>query len=51
MLRNIRHTSGNWPLKGPALGPANKYTTLLLLTWPIKPVFHLRIFPCEATFS
>ena len=32
MLQNIQHTSGNWPLKGPALGSAgDKYTTLLPL--------------------
>ena len=43
-LRNIQHTSGNRPLKGPALGSADKYTTL-----PIKPVFYLRIFSYEVT--
>ena len=31
MLHNIQHTSGNPPLKGPALGSADKYTTLLPL--------------------
>ena len=31
MLRNIQHTSGNRPLKGPALESADKYTTLLPL--------------------
>ena len=30
-LRNIQHTSGNRPLKGPPLGSADKYTTLLQL--------------------
>ena len=30
-LRNIQHTSGNRPLKGPLLGSADKYTTLLQL--------------------
>ena len=50
MLCNIQHTSGNQPLKGPTSGSANKYTTLLLLAWPIKPVFHLKCFLYEATF-
>ena len=50
MLCNIQHTSGNQPLKGPALGSADKYTTLLPLAWLIKPVFHLRIFLYKATF-
>ena len=49
-LHNIQHTSGNRPLKGPALGSAHKYTTLLPLAWPIKPVFHLQIFSYETTF-
>ena len=50
-LCNIQHTSGNRPSgKGPTLGSANKYTTLLPLAWLIKPVFHLRIFSFEATF-
>ena len=39
MLRNVQHTSGNWPLKRPALGSADKYTTLLSLAWPIKRLF------------
>ena len=26
-LHNIQHASGNWPLKGPALRSADKYTT------------------------
>ena len=30
-LHNIQYTSGIQPLKGPALGSADKYTTLLLL--------------------
>ena len=50
MLRNIQHTSGNRPLKGPALGSADKDTTLLPLVWSIKPVFHLRIYSYEVTF-
>ena len=50
MVRNVQRKSGNQALKGPALESANKYTTLLLLPWPIKPVFHLRIFLYEATF-
>ena len=30
MLRNnIQHKSGNWSLKEPAFGTADKYTTLL----------------------
>ena len=49
-LRNIKHTSGNRRLKGPALGSADKYTTLLPLAWSIKPVIHLRVFLYEATF-
>ena len=32
------------PNKGPALGSADKYTTLLSLAWPIKPGFLLPIF-------
>ena len=51
MLRNVHHTSGNRPLKGPALGPTDKYTTLLPLAWPIKPVFHLRIFCTKPLFA
>ena len=39
MLRNVQHTSGNWPLKRLALGSADKYTTLLPLAWPIKRLF------------
>ena len=50
MLRNIQHTSGNQPLKGPTLGSADKYTTLLPLAWLIKLVFHLQFFLYEATF-
>ena len=50
MFCNIHHTSGNQPLKGPALRSADKYTTLLPLAWPIKPVFHLQIFSYKATF-
>ena len=50
MLHNIQHASGNWPLKGLALGSADKYTTLLPLAWLIKPVFHLQIFSYVATF-
>ena len=49
-LGNIQHTSGNLPLKEPPLGSADKYTILLPLAWPIKPVFHLRIFLYEVTF-
>ena len=49
-LRNIQYKSGNQSLKGPALGSAVKYTTLLSLAWPIKPVFHLQIFSFKATF-
>ena len=40
-LRNIQHTSGNWPLKGPASGLADKYTTFFSLAWPIKPIYYL----------
>ena len=43
-LRNIHHASANWTLKGPILGSADRYTTLLPLAWPIKPFFHFRIF-------
>ena len=43
-LHNIQHIIGNRPLKGPTLGSADKYTTLLLLALPIKLVFHLQIF-------
>ena len=50
MLHNIQHTSGNWPLKGPALGSNDIYTTLLPLARLIEPVFHLQIFLNEATF-
>ena len=50
MLCNVQHKSGNRPLKGPALGSAGKYTTLLPLAWLIKPVLHLRIFSYEVTF-
>ena len=46
-LSNIHHASANRTLKGPVLGPADKYTTLLPLTWPIKPFFHFRIFRKE----
>ena len=34
----------------PALGSADKYTTLLPLAWLIKPVLHLRFFSYEVTF-
>ena len=50
-LCNIQYTSRNRPLKEPALGSADKYATLFPSAWPIKPVFHLRIFSYEATFS
>ena len=50
-FRNIQHTSGHQPLKGPALGSADKYTALFPLAWLIKPVFHLQIFSYEAPFS
>ena len=50
-LRNIQHTSGNRPLKGPALGSADKYTSLLPLAWPIKPVFHLQFFHTKQHFA
>ena len=50
MLCNVQHKSGNRPLKGPALGSAGKYSTLLPLAWLIKPVLHLRIFSYEVTF-
>ena len=49
-IHNIQHTIGNWSLKWPALGSVDKYTTLLPLAWPIKPVFYLQIFSYEATF-
>ena len=49
-LRSIQHASGNGSLKGPTLGSADKYTTLLPLAWPIKPAFHLRVFSYKATF-
>ena len=49
MLRKIQHTSGNRPLKGP-LGSTDKYITLLPLAWPIKPIFHFRIFSYETNF-
>ena len=45
-----KNFGGKWPLKGATLGSADKYTTLLPLAWPIKPVFHLHIFSYEATF-
>ena len=44
MLRNIQNTGGNRPLKGAALGSADKYITLLLLARPNKPIFDLQIF-------
>ena len=50
MLRNNQYASGNQSLKGPMLGSADKCATLLLLAWPIKPVFYLQIFSYEATF-
>ena len=33
MEHNVQRKSGNQPLKGPALGSADKYNTLLLLAW------------------
>ena len=45
-----KNFSGKRPLKWPVLGSADKYTTLLPLAWPIKPVFHLRMFLYEAAF-
>ena len=45
-----KNFSGNWPLKGPALRSADKYTTLLPLAWPIKPEFDWRIFLYKVTF-
>ena len=50
-LHNIQHTSGNRPLKGPGLGSADKYTTLLLSAWPIKPVFQLQFFRMKQLFA
>ena len=50
MLCNIQHASGNWPLKGLALGSDDKYTALFLLAWPIKSVFHLRIYSYKSNF-
>ena len=51
MLRNIQHASGNRPLKGPTLGSADKYATLLPLAWPIKlAVSQLQIFLYKANF-
>ena len=49
-LCNIQHTSGNQSLKGPTLESADKYTTLLPLTWPIKPVFSLAPFFVQSNF-
>ena len=51
MLRSIQHTIGNQPLKWPALGSADKYTTLLPLVWRIKPVFHLEFFRKKRVFA
>ena len=48
-LHNIQHTSRNRSLKGPILGSADKCTTLLLLAWPIEPVFYLQFFLYKAT--
>ena len=50
-LRSIQHTIGNQPLKWPALGSADKYTTLLPLVWSIKPVFHLEFFRKKRFFA
>ena len=50
-LRSIQHTIGNQPLKWPTLGSADKYTTLLPLVWPIKPVFHLEFFRKKRVFA
>ena len=50
MLRNNQYTSGNQSLKGPMLGSADKCATLLLLAWPIKPVFHLQFFCTKRLF-
>ena len=41
MLRNTQDTNKSRPLTWPELGSADKYTTLLLSAWLIKPVFHL----------
>ena len=50
LVQNIQHARGNRSLKGPTLGSADKYTTLLPLASPIKPVFHLRIFFVRSEF-
>ena len=50
-LCNIQHTSGNQPLKEPALGSADKYFTLLPLVCPIKLVFHLQFFHTKRLFA
>ena len=44
-----KNFSGNWPLKGPSLGSADKYTTLLPLAWPIKPEFNWQIIWYKVT--
>ena len=50
-LHNIQHTSGNWLLKGQALGSADIYTALLQLAWLIKLVFHLQFFCTKQIFA
>ena len=50
-LGSIQHTTGNWPLKGPALDSGDKYTTCLTLAWPIKTVFHLQFFRTKRLFA
>ena len=50
-LRNIQHASGNRTLKGHALGSADKYTTLLPLAWPIKPVSTEEFFRSKRRFA
>ena len=49
-LLNIQRTSRNRPLKGPTLGSADKYTTLLPLAWPIKSGFSLANFFVQSYF-
>ena len=50
LLPKWKLQSGNWSVKGPMLGSADKYASLLLLALPVKPVFHLQFFLNKATF-
>ena len=50
-LRNIKHTSRNWPLKGHALGSADKCTTLLPLARLIKLFSTCEFFRTKRLFA